>query len=127
MQISLWQKINKLDRKKAIYFKNRIQEIINNLEEVYAISKNNKDGYYDYNHYLLKREIFLASKNFIKMESIMKKIRQSAITQPEIGILYVLVQEKLNKAEDSVSFQAHINALGSLFLSNEGLFLISGR
>lgn len=122
MQISLWQKINKLDKKTAIYLKNKVQEIVNNLEEIYVIFKSKDD-----NQYHLKIEVFLANKDFIKMESKIKKISQNGITQPEIGVLYLLAQEKLNKAKKSTSSQVHINALGSRFLSNEGLFLISGR
>lgn len=45
----------------------------------------------------------------------------------EDGVLYLLAEEKLNRAKSSTSHQAHINALGARYLSLEGLILFSKK
>ncbi len=119
--ISFWQKTAKSDKDKSFYFKNKIQEIIDNLEKVYIISKTNKGK--TYNRRRLKREITLAQRIFEKMEDNLQKLSKKDIVNPDYGALYLLSQTKLNKAKDSTSYEAHINALGVRFLSQEGLFL----
>ena len=106
---------------KSLYFKNKTQEIIENLEEVYIISETNKGK--TYNQHRLKTEISLAQKMFGLMENRLQKFSKKGKTNSELGALYLLAQEKLNKAKSSTSFEAHINVLGVKFLSQEGLFL----
>lgn len=106
---------------KSLYFKDAIQEIINNLEEVYIISETNKGKTYNQRH--LKTEIQLAQKFFEKMESRLQKLSKKGEVNPELGALYLLTQEKLNQAKSSTSYRSHINALSAQFLSQEGLFL----
>lgn len=107
---------------KSLYFKDKIQIIIENLEEVYIISETNKGKNYNQRH--LKTEMALAQKMFGIMENNLQKLFKKGKTNPEFGALYLLDKEKLNEAKNSTSFEAHINALGVKFLSQEGLFLI---
>jgi len=111
--LSFWQD-------KSLYLKNTIQEVINNLEEAYIISEINKGK--TYNQRRLKTEIQLAQKFFEKMENKLQKLSKKGKTNPELGTLYLLAQEKLNEAKSSTSYRSHINALGVKFLSQEGLF-----
>ena len=118
---SFWQKIGKLDEGKSLYFKNRTQEIIDNLENAYVISETNKGKVY--NQRRLKREILLAQKTFDKIENKLQKLSQKGIINSDYGALYLLSQTKLNKAKNSASYKAHINALSAKLLSQEGFFL----
>jgi len=118
--ISFWQNIYRLDGSKIYYFKNKTQEIIENLEEVYIISETNKGK--TYNQRRLKTEILSAQKTFGKMENRLKKIANQDRNNSNYGTLYLLAQEKLNEAKDSTSYRSHINALGTQFLSQEILF-----
>jgi pimeloyl-ACP methyl ester carboxylesterase len=119
-QISLWGKIWKLDKNYVRYFKNKIQEIIENSEEVYIISETNKGGVYKL--HALKQEIKLAQKFFNEMENKVQKLGKKGLVNTDYGTLYLLAQEKLNEAKSSTSYRAYINALGTKFLSQEILF-----
>jgi hypothetical protein len=122
LTLGFWQNMGKLEENKSIYFKNKVQEIIDNLEEIYIISETNKGKTYNQRH--LRAEIKLAQKTFEKMEEKVKKMAKKGQTNPSLGALYLLAQEKLNEARASTSFESHINALGTQFLSQEGLFLL---
>ncbi len=121
LTISFWQNMSKLDENKSLYFKNKAQEIIDNLEEVYVISETNKGKIY--NQRRLKREIALAQKIFEKMENKLQKLSKRGMVNPDYGALYLLAQAKLSKAKASTSYKAHINTLGTKLLSREGFFL----
>jgi len=97
------------------------QEIIDNLENAYVISETNKGKVY--NQRRLKREILLAQKTFDKIENKLQKLSQKGIINSDYGALYLLSQTKLNKAKNSASYKAHINALSAKLLSQEGFFL----
>jgi len=121
-QLNLWSMSGKLNEQDNRYLKNKIQEIIEELEEVYVIIETNKGG--TYNQGRLTRELKLATQNFQRMEAKLKALVEQGKAKPDYGIPYSLALEKLNQAKSSTSFEAHINALGAYFLSKEGLFLI---
>ncbi|MFZ3136263.1 MAG: hypothetical protein WA126_02600, partial [Thermodesulfovibrionales bacterium] len=104
------------------YLKNKIQEIIEELEEVYVIVETNKGA--SYNPHRLVQEIKLAQKSFEKMESKLKKISNQDKVSPDYGLLYILAKEKLEKVQSPNSYQNHINALGAKYLSEEAFFFI---
>jgi photosystem II stability/assembly factor-like uncharacterized protein/pimeloyl-ACP methyl ester carboxylesterase len=117
MQIGFWERIWKLDKKNAVFLKNTIQEIIENAQQVYIISENNKGGVY--NIHRLKQELKLAQKFFNEMEYEIKKIDNKKITDNKYGALYLLAQEKLKEAKSSISYQSHINAIAVQFFYQE--------
>ncbi|MCJ7804846.1 hypothetical protein MUP35_03905, partial [Patescibacteria group bacterium] len=120
--LGFWQNMDKLEENKSTYFKNNVQEIIENLEEAYIISETNKGKTYNQRH--LKTEIALAQKMFRMMESKLQKLSKKDVVKPDLGTLYLLAQEKLNEAKNSTSYRSHINALGTQFLSQESLLII---
>ncbi|MGB9911152.1 MAG: alpha/beta fold hydrolase [Microgenomates group bacterium] len=101
----------------VIFLKNKIIEIINDLEKVYI--KNQSSPYSDKK---LKTEIKIAENLSLQMEKKLKKFSQAT---SEDGALYLLAKEKLNIAKNSSSHQAHINALGVKYLSLEGIILFN--
>ena len=121
--LGFWQNMGKLDENKSIHLRNKVQEIIENLEEAYIISETNKGK--TYNQRYLKAEISLAQKMFGMMENKLQKLSKRGVVNPDYGSLYLLAQKKLEKAKNSSSFEAHINALGAKFLSQKGFFLIN--
>ena len=121
LTISFWQRTARLGKDRGLYFKNKTQEIINNLEDVYVISETNKGRVY--NQRRLKREILLAQKIFDKIENKLQKLSKKGVINPDYGALYLLSQTKLNKAKNSSSYEAHINILSAKLLSREGFFL----
>ncbi len=120
LTINFWQRIGKLDKNKSLYLKNKAQKIIDNLEMAYIISKTNQQKVY--NQRRLKREIILAQKIFEKMENKLQKLSKKGVVNPDYGALYILSLEKLNKAKNSTSYEAHINTLAAKLLSQEGFF-----
>ncbi len=121
LTISFWQRTARLGKDRGLYFKNKTQEIINNLEDVYVIYETNKGRIY--NQRRLKREILLAQKIFDKIENKLQKLSKKGVINPDYGALYLLSQTKLNKAKNSSSYEAHINILSAKLLSREGFFL----
>ena len=121
LTISFWQRTARLGKDRGLYFKNKTQEIINNLEDVYVIYETNKERIY--NQRRLKREILLAQKIFDKIENKLQKLSKKGVINPDYGALYLLSQTKLNKAKNSSSYEAHINILSAKLLSREGFFL----
>jgi len=121
LTISFWQRTARLGKDRGLYFKNKTQEIIDNLEDVYVISETNKGRVY--NQHRLKREILLAQKIFDKIENKLQKLSKKGVINPDYGALYLLSQTKLNKAKNSSSYEAHINILSAKLLSREGFFL----
>ena len=121
-QINLLQKSKNLNENEALYLKNKIMEIINDLEKSYLQSENNKNK----KHYLsnLKQEIKIAQRMFEQMENKLKKLANRNSTKTEYGVVYLLAQEKLNKAlnTSTPSLEAYINALGARYLSGEFIF-----
>ena len=113
--ISLYRLRHQLKEQGSPYLKNKIQEIIEDLEESYVIVKTNKGEIYRQDR--LTRELKLATKNFQRMEVKLKALAEQGKAKPDYGILYSLALEKLNQAKSSTSFEAHINALGAKFLS----------
>lgn len=99
--------------------KNKIQEIINQLEISYV-----KKSSGSYNQTKLNSEIALAQTLFNQQETKLKNL-DIPKKKPEFGNLYLLDQEKLTEAKTAnsgaLSFKAHIKALGSQFLSQEAL------
>jgi photosystem II stability/assembly factor-like uncharacterized protein/pimeloyl-ACP methyl ester carboxylesterase len=120
--LSVWQNTSKLEENKSVYLKNKIQDIIVNLEEAYIISETKKGKIYNQHH--LRAEIVLAQKMFNKLGSKIQKLSEEGVTNPDLGTLYLLAQKKLNEARNSTSYRSHINNLGIRFLSQEGMFLI---
>ena len=121
LTIGFWQRTARLGKDRGLYFKNKTQEIIDNLEDVYVISETNKGRVY--NQHRLKREILLAQKIFDKIENKLQKLSKKGVINPDYGALYLLSQTKLNKAKNSSSYEAHINILSAKLLSREGFFL----
>jgi len=119
-QLNLWSISGKLNEQDNRYLKNKIQEIINDLEQVYIIIVTNKGG--TYSPTKLVQEINLAQRDFNRMENKLKSLINQGKAKPDYGILYSLALEKLNQAKSSQSYEAHITALGPRFLSQEGLF-----
>ena len=119
-QLNLWSMNGKLNEQDNRYLKNKIQEIINDLEQVYIIIITNKGG--TYNPTKLVQEINLAQGDFNRMENKLKSLANQGRAKPDYGILYSLALEKLNRAKSSQSYEVHINALGARSLSQEGLF-----
>lgn len=101
----------------VLNLKGKVDEILLNLEESYLKSKTGT-----YNQTKLNKELILAQALFTQSENQLKKL--SPIKQkPEFGELYLKNQEKLNAAQNSLSYEAHIKALGSQSLSREALKL----
>lgn len=115
VELNALGKTKKIDESFQRISKNKVQEIIDSLEELYIIKQSDKP---DYNPKKLASELRAAEKSFEKME---KKLKSLKISKPDYGSLYLLAQEKLNKAKSSSSFQAHIYAIGAANLSSEGL------
>ncbi|MCX6726018.1 MAG: hypothetical protein NT052_01740, partial [Candidatus Shapirobacteria bacterium] len=122
-QINLWQSTRKLDENNSHYFINKIQEIIEDLEDAYVIIETNKGA--SYNSQRLIQEIKLAQKSFGKIEDKLQKLYKKGIVKPDYGALYLLVQKKLNKAlnPSASNPEIYINLLGVKFLSQEILSL----
>jgi len=121
-QINLLQKSKNLNENEALYLKNKIMEIINDLEKSYLQSEGNKNKKYHSSN--LKQEIKNAQKMFEQMENKLKKLASHNNAEIEYGVAYLLAQEKLNKALDTSapSSEAYINALGARYLSGEFIF-----
>lgn len=119
VEISSFQKMNFLGAEKARFLKNLIQEVIDNLERVYIITKNNQGGTYP--ELKLGWEIRAAKGYFRSMEEKFKRLANQGQANLDHGILYLLAQKKLNLAQSATSFAAHIYALGVRYLSREGL------
>jgi len=114
------QKEQKLPYDLTQNLKNQIEEIIADLEQVYI-----KTNSSPYSPKKLKEEIHTAEILFRKMEEKLKNLQKQNKTTPADGALYLLAQEKLNKTKSENSQQAHIYALGSRYLSLEGLALFN--
>ncbi|MGB9707110.1 MAG: esterase/lipase family protein, partial [Microgenomates group bacterium] len=110
------QKEQKIPNDLAQTIKNKIEEIIAELEEVYV-----KTNSSPYPQNKLSKEIHQAEILFGKMEQKLKNLQNQSKATPADGALYLLAQEKLNKAKTSISHKGHINALGTKYLSLEGL------
>jgi pimeloyl-ACP methyl ester carboxylesterase len=110
--------VNKtLDSNSAGILRNSLQEIINDLEQVYIIKENNKGS--TYSAKALKKEILMAESVFLQLQYRLKFGKHI----PDAGQLYLLAQDKINQAKSSSSYKAHINALGAQNLSQEGFLL----
>jgi len=118
-QINLWPLNNKLEKPDSLYLKNKIQEIIEELEEAYVLAETSKGE--EYNQKRLNQEIKLATQNFQRMETKLQTLNEKGKAKQDYGVLYSLALEKLNQAKKSISYEAHIKVLGAFFLSQEGL------
>jgi len=112
------QKEQKLPYDLTQNLKNQIEEIIADLEQVYI--KTNPSSYPPKK---LKEEIRTAENLFRKMEEKLKNLQRQNRATPADGALYLLAQEKLSKSKSENSQEAHIYALGTRYLSVEGLAL----
>lgn len=110
------QLARKLDEENNRYLKNKILEIIEDLERAYINNQTNT-----YNSARLTREINLAERYFTKMENRLKNLANQRKTKADYGALYLVALEKLEKARSSTSYQAHIKAIGAQYLSREAL------
>lgn len=115
VELNALGKARKIDENFQRISKNKTQEIIDDLEELYVLKQSDRP---DYNPKKLASELMIAEKSFEKMEKRLKKLR---ITKPDYGTLYLIAQEKLDKAKSSSSYRAHINAVEAKNLSQEGL------
>lgn len=122
LQVTYCQKSKTINEDKLRYLKNKIQEIIDDLEQTYIIIETNKGG--TYQHHRLTLEIGLAQKSFEIMEKKLQKLAQLGKTKPDYGSLYSLALKKLNLAKESSSYKAHINAFGANYLAVEGIELM---
>lgn len=121
-QISNWQISKKIDENTARLLKNKIQDVIADIEQAYIIIETNKGGVYPTS--LLNQEISMAEKLFQKMENKLKNLESQGKAKPDYGALYSLASDKLNQAKNSTSYEAHIKALGARYLSQESLALL---
>jgi len=121
-QINLLQKSKNLNENEALYLKNKIMEIINDLEKIYIQSESNKSKKHHPSN--LKQEIKMAQRMFEQMENKLKKLASRNNTETEYGVVYLLAQEKLNKAlnTSTPNLEVYINALGARYLSGEFIF-----
>lgn len=111
--LSLYKLRQNLDQN----YKGKIDEIISNLEVSYLQAKTGI-----YNQTKLTKELNLAQSLFTQAENQLKKLSPNR-QKPEFAALYLKNQEKLNLAKNSVSYLAHIAALGSQSLSQEAIKL----
>lgn len=119
-QITYWQKIKLITEEDARRIKNHLQLTIGNLEFLYL---NNQPPNSEYNRHLLEKEIKEARKLLHDFELWLKRKEKYNPPTADEGSLYLLAEEKLNRAVSASSFESHINALGSKYLSLEGISL----
>jgi pimeloyl-ACP methyl ester carboxylesterase len=121
-QISLLEKSKNLNRSESIYLKNKVMEIINDLEINYLQTENNKNKKHQL--FNLKQEIKITQRIFGQMEKKLKNMANRNNAETEYGTIYLLAQAKLNKALDAStpSLEAYINTLGARYLSGEFIF-----
>jgi len=105
---------NHLAEDKSIYIKNKLEEIISDLEELYIFENNNNS----YNQSRLNIEQSTAEKynNQLKTKLQSDKNKKGANS-------YLLSDEKLTKAKNSTNYTSHIYSIGAIYLSQEGLKL----
>lgn len=118
-QLNYWQTRKQLAEVHNCEIKNKITEIISDLELAYLYSKPGS-----YSQSRLTRELFLAEKYFNRMKKQIKNLANQGKAKPNHGALFSLAEEKLNLAKDSSNYEAHINALGAKYLSLEGIRFI---
>lgn len=101
--------------------KNLLQEIIEDLEQVYV---NRQTGQRSYSQRLISQEIKTAQNQLNLFETKLKQKSQKGLATIQDGLLFQLAQQKLNQAKNSLSYESHINALGARYLSQEGLLIL---
>jgi len=118
LKISVWPMIN---RDTSIHLKNQLQDIIEDLENVYISRQTGKPPY---GQKKLNQEIKTAQAQLFLFEKKLKQKIQKGTATTEDGLLFQLAQQKLNQAKISNSYESHINALGANHLSKEGLLIL---
>jgi len=117
--LSKFQKGQKFPPKIIQSLKNQIEEVIADLEQVYTTTSP------PYPQNKLSGEIRTAEILFGKMKEKLKNLQKQNKATPADGALYLLAQEKLSKTKSENSQEAHIYALGTHYLSVEGLALFN--
>jgi hypothetical protein len=118
LKIGIWPRISD---DVLTYLRNQLQEIIDDLEVIYINSQAGKPAY---NQRRLSQEIKTAQTQLNLFEKKLKQKIQKNMASIEDGLLFQLAQQKLNQANNSTSYESHINALGARNLSQEGLAII---
>lgn len=118
-KFSYWHSRGKLSQVQITKIQNKIMEIIADLEFTYVASKT---GIYPQSK--LSREFYLSEKYFDRLEKQLKRLALQEKAKTNHGLLYSFAKEKLDMAQTSSSYQAHINALGAKYLSLEGIKFI---
>lgn len=120
--LNSWEKEGKISPDLNRYLKNKVLEIIDDLQQAYIILETNQGGVYDPKR--LANEINTAVKIFRTMESQLFANYNQGLADADDGALYQRAFEKLQRMERSSSYEAHINALGVKHLSQEALWLL---